>query len=297
MSGPVNSGIETCVEVMEGVTELKIKGVLGRQESTSQPTPSIVESLIILAAIGVLSAFMVVPGIFAFWTISILSLLTVLAIAFRFIQAIHLLLFAVSWIGLPLIVPALGFWPQILLLPIVIYALVVAATPNLRRSILWLRAGRLTSDILILMLATIALSSIALVGWYLLFRPDLSSHLVMIPKMPVWLLPLACLGFAMLNAAMEEIVFRGIMMQALDSALGKGNLTLLIQAGSFASFHYLAGFPNGVWGFAMVFVFGFMLGVLRRRSQGILAPWIAHVLADMAIFAILATVLLTSKTF
>jgi membrane protease YdiL (CAAX protease family) len=42
-------------------------------------------------------------------------------------------------------------------------------------------------------------------------------------------------------------------------------LTVLVQAGSFASFHYPAGFPNGIWGFAMVFVYGFMLGVLRRR--------------------------------
>ncbi|HYX71125.1 MAG TPA: hypothetical protein VE732_00015, partial [Nitrososphaera sp.] len=208
---------------MEDVTDLKIKRTLGRQESTFPPPASLAESLIILAAIGVLSAFMVLPGTVVFWSISILSLLTVLAVAFRFIQAIHLLSFSLLWLTLPLIVPALGFWPQILLLPIIIYALVVAAIPNLRRSILWLRAGHPTSDIIILILTAMVLSSSALVGWYLLFRPNISSHLAMIPKMPMWLLPLACLGFAMVNAAMEEIVFRGIMMQALDSALGAGN--------------------------------------------------------------------------
>jgi membrane protease YdiL (CAAX protease family) len=281
--------------VMEGVRELKIKRVLERQDATSPPQSSLIESLIILAAIAVLSAFMMLPRTFAFWIVLILSLLTVLAIALRFIQAIHLLLFGLSWIALPLIAPLLGFWPQILLLPIIIYALVLALIPNLRRSILWLRAGRLTSRIIILILATIMLSIIALVGWYLLFQPNVTSHLAMIPKMPMWLLPLACLGFAMLNAAMEEVVFRGIMMQALDSVFGAGILTIVIQAFSFASFHYLGGFPNGVWGFAMVFVYGFMLGVLRRRSQGILASWIAHVLADIAIFAILATVLYTSN--
>jgi uncharacterized protein len=280
---------------MEGVTELKIERVLGQQDATLPPQSSIVESLIILAAIGTLSAFMVVPGTFAFWTISFLALLTVVAIAFRFIQAIHLLSFSLLWLALPLIVTALGFWPQILLLPIIIYALVMAAIPTLWRSILWLRVGRLTSNIILLILVTIVLSSIALVGWYLLFQPNISSHLAMIPKMQLWLLPLACLGFAMVNAAMEEIVFRGIMMQALDSALGAGKLTIIIQAFSFAIFHYLAGFPNGVWGFAMVFVYGFMLGVLRRRSQGLLAPWIAHVLADIAIFAILAAVRFTSN--
>jgi uncharacterized protein len=280
---------------MEGVTELKIKRVLVGPDATLPPQSSLAESLIILTAIGVLSAFMVLPGTFALWTVSILALLTVLAIAFRFIQAIHLLSFSLLWLILPLSLPGLGFWPQILLLPIIIYALVVAAIPNLRRSILWLRAGRLTSDVIILILAAVGLSGIALVGWYLLYEPNISSHLAMIPKMPMWLLPLACLGFAILNAAMEEIVFRGIMMQALDSVLGTGNLTVVIQAGSFACFHYLAGFPNGVWGLAMVFVYGFMLGLLRRRSQGILAPWIAHVSADIAIFAILATVLYTSN--
>jgi CAAX protease family protein len=280
---------------MEGVTELKIERVPGRPEAKSPPPSSTVESLIILAAIGVLAAFMMSPATFAFWTILILSVLTVLAIVFRYIQAIHLLLFSLSWLTLPLIASVLGLWPQILLLPIIVYGLVVTAAPNLRRSILWVRAGRLTSHIMILILATIALSTIALVGWYLLFQPNVSSHLAMIPKMPMWLLPVACLGFAMLNAAMEEIVFRGIMMQALDSALGDGNLTVAIQAVSFAAFHYLAGFPNGVWGFAMVFVYGFMLGVLRRQSQGMLASWIAHVLADIAIFTILATVLLRSN--
>lgn len=280
---------------MEGLTELKIRRAPERQEAASPPQSSTVESLIILAAIVSLAAFMVLPGNFALWTVSILSLLAVLAIAFRFIQAIHLLLFSLLWIALPLALPALGFWPQILLLPIIIYASVVAAIPTLRRSLSWLRAGRLTSDIIVLILATIVLSGTALVGWYLLLRPNISSHLSMIPKMPTWLLPLACLGFAMLNAAMEEIIFRGLVMQALDSALGAGNLTVVIQAGLFASFHYVAGFPNGVWGFVMVFVYGFMLGVLRRRSRGILASWIAHVLADITIFAILATALFTSN--
>jgi hypothetical protein len=35
-----------------------------------------------------------------------------------------------------------------------------------------------------------------------------------------------------------------------------------------------------------------MLGALRRRAQGMFAPWIAHVCADMMIFAILAGLVL-----
>ena len=102
------------------------------------------------------------------------------------------------------------------------------------------------------------------------------------------MLPVAAIGFPMLNAAMEEFAFRGIIMQSLDSALGAGNLSVLTQATLFGLFHYAAGFPNGGWGLVMVTIYGFMLGMLRRRSQGLLACWTAHVLADIVIFGILA---------
>jgi hypothetical protein len=40
----------------------------------------------------------------------------------------------------------------------------------------------------------------------------------------------------------------------------------------------------------MTFVYGIMLGTIRRRSQGMFAPWVAHACADMVIFVILAGV-------
>lgn len=104
--------------------------------------------------------------------------------------------------------------------------------------------------------------------------------------------PLRCtVGFACLNAAMEEILFRGIMLEALDSALGETIWTVGIQSAAFAAFHYLAGFPNGLLGVLMVFVYGLMLGMIRRRARGMLAPWVAHVVADITIFATLVVIL------
>ena len=81
------------------------------------------------------------------------------------------------------------------------------------------------------------------------------------------------------------------MMEALDSALGDGYWSTGTQAVSFAALHYLTGFPSGMLGFFMVLVYGVMLGVIRRRSSGLLAPWIAHVMTDIAIFSILAVML------
>jgi membrane protease YdiL (CAAX protease family) len=119
-------------------------------------------------------------------------------------------------------------------------------------------------------------------------------HLSYMPSMPLWLLPLVGIGFAIGNAAMEEFVFRGVIMQAIDSAFGAGWLSVIVQAWLFGVMHFLQGFPNGWWGLAMTFVYGIMLGAIRRRAQGMLAPWLAHVCADMVIFAILAAIVLGS---
>jgi membrane protease YdiL (CAAX protease family) len=71
-------------------------------------------------------------------------------------------------------------------------------------------------------------------------------------------------------------------------------LSLLVQAWLFGALHYREGFPNGAWGLVMTAVYGIMLGVLRRRSQGMLAPWAVHVFADCVIFTILAGMVLKS---
>ena len=72
------------------------------------------------------------------------------------------------------------------------------------------------------MLATIVVSAASLVGWVAAAKPDIVRHLAMVPALPVWAYPFAGIGFATLNAAMEEAVFRGVIMEALDSAFGAG---------------------------------------------------------------------------
>jgi len=65
-------------------------------------------------------------------------------------------------------------------------------------------------------------------------------------------------------------------------------ISLLLQACLFGALHFLQGFPRGAWGFGMAFIYGIMLGHIRRKSRGMPAPWLAHVCADLVIFAILA---------
>ena len=276
---------------MENVTELKVKSnsILPSVEPVSRSSAT--GAAIILAVIVALAAFEVLPRTVAVWMVWLMAFLAVLAIVTRSVQAIHISLFSLLWIGLPFVFPVLHFYPLTLLVPLVVYCVVAASFPSLRNSLRWLRAGKLNSYVLVLVFATAIVSGLSLVGWCLLLKPDISSHLAQMPKLSVWALPFVAVGFAMLNAAMEEFVFRGIVMQSLDSAVGAGYASITIQAISFGLFHYVAGFPNGALGLVMVCVFGFMLGMLRRRSEGLLAAWMAHVLADVVIFSILATII------
>ncbi len=227
------------------------------------------------------------------WTAGAAILLFVIAAILREIQAVHLMLLCAVTAAAPFLLTALHFapshpWPSSTLIPILLYLAVTLAVPSLRKSILWMRPGRPGRDVLLLTAVTAVLSGIALYLWYRALHPDLSPHLANMPTMPVWLFPLAGLGFSLLNAAMEEFVFRGVVMQALDGALGAGNASITVQAWLFGAAHYIHGFPNGVSGLVMTFVYGVLLGAIRRRSGGMLAPWLAHACGDMVVFTILA---------
>jgi membrane protease YdiL (CAAX protease family) len=255
------------------------------------PSPSRSTSagaVVILLAVTVLSIAMVLPVGIGKPTIAVFAILTLIAIASRSVYAIHLSLFFLLWISLSVIFPALKIWPFRVLVPLVTYGAIVSITPTLRRSVTWLHIGHSGRYVRLLALLTIIFSSVALVIWYFAAQPDLRHHLALVPGMPLWVFPLLALGFALTNAAMEEIIFRGIMMEALDNALGAGHLSNVIQAFSFGALHYQSGFPNGVCGSVTVFVYGLMLGILRRQSRGILAPWMTHIAADITIFMILA---------
>jgi len=255
---------------------------------------SLTETIVIIATVTLLS---VIPFSHRMspWAAALAALLIFAAAIVKGNQAFHLVLFTAALTIMPLLHSSLHDWPLNLVTPLLIYLIVALAVPRFRRSLLWLHCGRFGKDILLLVIATAAISGIALYIWSRVLNPDLSMHLKYIPDMPIWLFPLAGLGFSAFNAAIEEFVFRGVTMQALDSAFGPGIISIVLQAWPFGAMHYLEGVPNGAWGLAMTFVYGIMLGALRRRAQGLFAPWFAHVCADMMIFVILAGLVLVQK--
>jgi membrane protease YdiL (CAAX protease family) len=249
----------------------------------SRPERAVGAALILAAATasGVLN--LLSPGGLS-WLAGGLAVVAVLGYLARAEQAVHLGLF------LALVVVALrlpvGPWPLPPGVGVLAYLALMLPFRPFRAGLGWARLGRFDRTVGLLVLASVVVASTALVGWFLLLRPDVSDLLAGLPQVPGWQLVLLALGFSMLNAFVEETIYRGVLLHALDAALGAGWIAVLLQAAAFAMIH-LHGFPRGWIGVGLATIYGVMMGVLRRRAAGMLAPWVGHVVVDVAVFSIL----------
>lgn len=201
--------------------------------------------------------------------------------------ALHLTLLLLFLSLLPRVAPSgLPPWPWKVLLPLAGYLGLVAFVPRLRRSCGWLRLGRFGAGEALLAGGLAVLGVVGLAAWVALAEPDLAPYRRSLPVLSPWLLAPAGAGFALLNAAMEEALFRGAILEALDRSLRRPGAALALQALLFGVLHYREGFPNGVLGVALTAAYGLGLGALRRASGGMVAPWLAHAGADMAVYAL-----------
>lgn len=150
----------------------------------------------------------------------------------------------------------------------------------------WLKPGSFTRDVILLTIASALLAAISLIVWYLGVRPNLTDLIeTFIPKWNVALLIFGGLLFSIVNAAVEEGAYRGVIMAALDKSIGSGVAPIILQSAAFGTLH-VNGFPRGWIGVGLASVFGFLMALIRRRSQGMLAPWVAHMCTDIVIVCI-----------
>jgi membrane protease YdiL (CAAX protease family) len=138
---------------------------------------------------------------------------------------------------------------------------------------------------LCLLPAMFVFSSIALVLWVVLIHPDLTAFFRMIPHVSLPLLCLLGILFALSNAFAEEMLFRGFLFEGLSAFIDRPAIVIFLQAILFGVWHYY-GFPGGMVGSAMVFIWAIFLGMMRQRSKSIWYPIIGHVFADLTIFLI-----------
>ena len=187
----------------------------------------------------------------------------------------------VTLVGL---IPALHVWNPIVV-PATGIALVAYYKRNWFAAEYWLIRGYVTRATWVLFALTIPLSAGALLVWAQIARPDLTMYTDMIPSSGIAIIFSAAIVFALFNAIAEEVVFRGVLWQALSDVGLATSLVLVIQAVAFGVLHFY-GIPNGLPGVALATVYGAALGGIRLFSKGLLMPIVVHIFADVTIFLI-----------
>ncbi|MBN1334724.1 MAG: CPBP family intramembrane metalloprotease [Deltaproteobacteria bacterium] len=176
-----------------------------------------------------------------------------------------------------------GFlWQPVMILALAVFLLLARLVPGLRRGRPWCVRGRVP---VLATLGCAAVTPVGLVAWLLLARPDLSDVVgAYVPDLPVPILLAGAVGFAVLNATLEETLWRGIVQEDLGTILGPA-WAVAVQAASFGLAH-AHGVPRGIAGVLLAGAWGVLLGLLRQRAGGLLAPILAHVVADATIATI-----------
>ncbi len=181
--------------------------------------------------------------------------------------------------------PGLRRWPWVWLAPFVAYFVLVVCVSRLRRSMSWLRAGRLSLASITTTIAVMALTVLTLVLFHTTVEPDVSGYRAVIPFNALGGVIMAGVVFTIVNATLEELVFRGVLFDALQSQWG-ARVTLATTALLFGLGH-LRGYPSGLTGACLATLFGFAMGGLRLWTGGLVLPIVAHMAADATIYVIL----------
>jgi len=183
------------------------------------------------------------------------------------------------------ILPYLRFWPM----PagFLFFLILQIVFPNLRKNSKWFKVGKYNSKNVVLLLITIVISAGILVLWYLITLPDLNPMVTSLKDKSKIVIIISIIGFAIINAIVEESIFDGICYRAMEENFKIPIIFIGLQALSYSVSHF-HGIPNGYIGILLSFIYGgLMLGGLRYLSKGLVFPVIAHIFADLTI-AILA---------
>lgn len=172
------------------------------------------------------------------------------------------------------------------IIPIIIYIILIILFKKLRTEINWLRLGKIDKITILLILAIVIVSAAGLIIWALFIQKDLTKYYDFLPQMPLLVMLLYGLAFPLFNAILEEFMARAVLYDGFNKLFANIIIVILAQALIFSLWHF-NGFPGGITGVVMVFIWSVFLGVIRHRSQGMLAPLIAHFFADLTIGGIL----------
>jgi membrane protease YdiL (CAAX protease family) len=180
--------------------------------------------------------------------------------------------------------PALP-WPWHLLIPLLTYAMIVAATQPLRRTMPRLSIGRIGGLPLAYAVLLTAIAVCVLITFHFIGRPNVYALRDTLPLPAVSSVFWAGVSISLVNAMLEETVFRGILWELV--AQEWNNLIALATTSFLFGVGHLNGYPPGLLGASLAIVFGVLLGLLRWWAAGLGLCIACHVCADETIICLL----------
>jgi membrane protease YdiL (CAAX protease family) len=262
---------------------------LGQRAIEAPARAGLGEQALVLVVLVVYAGAPLLPVEAVWWIVGALGASTAIAFGVRAWSATHAALFAFLHYGISATPVA---WPLSLVVILVAYGALVALVPSLRASCGWLRRGTIDRRLWGMIAAYVVVSATALVVWRYTTSEDIGAFRSLVPpSVPRWSIWPGIIVVAMLNASFEEAIWRGAIFQSLEATVGRGWRAWALQGIGFGVWHF-RGFPRGWVGVGLATIFALMMGMLRMRGRGMLAPWIAHVFADVTIFTMIAAMVL-----
>jgi membrane protease YdiL (CAAX protease family) len=188
-------------------------------------------------------------------------------------------------LGCALLIRPLRSWPWIWGAPFAGYFLLVACVRPLRRSLAWVHLGLVSSGAVAATIAVVVFTSLFLTTFQLMAQPRVGAYGATLPFKSLGGIVSAGIIFTIMNATLEEMVFRGILFDGFEAEWGRG-VALGVTTALFALGHW-QGYPPGPVGVCLATMFGLSVGWLRSRTGGIALPIVAHLGADATIYCIL----------
>ena len=195
-----------------------------------------------------------------------------------------LALLASTWAAWKLFLPRFQQWPWIMGVPVVCVVVALLLWP--KRFAAAVPFGRIDRSDVALSGFIVLSACLGLWLWLEFAAPDLAVQRSLLPGAGLAVKLGILLGFALINAALEEFIYRSVVLQALSQVFSP-QVAVVGQAIVFASAHATASVPDGPAGVILTFIFGVLQGLLRHRVGGLGLPFIVHVLVDVFIGCIL----------